>query len=509
MERALRRAASGLAALAVLFVVGRICLSPWPASDPVHSRWLTIEALLEDRSFAVGYRVEQGRAFRDVGRLHELRTVDVMLDPESRVFYSSKPPFLQTLYAPLVGLLARLGGVDAVSSARVPLMRGLLLLVHALPFALCLAWLLRWLLVRETPAVALVLVGVAGFGTFVTTFSNALSNHVPAALATWLCALALVRVVAGERGGVWFALAGLCAGFVAAIEYPAATLVVALLVALARLDRARALRLALPAALAPLLLSHATDVVVFGKPLFFVRRGKEWFHYPGSYWSSPGGLDRGEDSVVAYAFHFVVGHHGVLLLTPLFALAFVVAARRVFARRAGPLASVGAAGVAVGLAAFPVVVQRALDAHLFVFAALLSVPLLVPLFWRASTPSEGEPSPRDEVDLVVARVLLACALPCFAFYVAYTNNFGGITSGPRWLLWLAPLSVLALVPFARAALEDRRRLAFLLALVGFATYSTLSPGANPYRHPWSYSLYRSLSSSAAAGAEGAHEPGPP
>ena len=43
--------------------------------------------------------------------------------------------------------------------------------------------------------------------------------------------------------------------------------------------------------------------------------------------------------------------------------------------------------------------------------------------------------------LVVSAVVLG-------FFVLKTNNYGGNTSGPRWLFWLIPLWVLAVPPAA-------------------------------------------------------------
>ena len=34
------------------------------------------------------------------------------------------------------------------------------------------------------------------------------------------------------------------------------------------------------------------------------------------------------------------------------------------------------------------------------------------------------------------------------YYVYKTDNYGGWTNGPRWLMWLTPLLLLALLPVA-------------------------------------------------------------
>ncbi|HIA20700.1 MAG TPA: hypothetical protein EYN70_15010, partial [Planctomycetaceae bacterium] len=49
-----------------------------------------------------------------------------------------------------------------------------------------------------------------------------------------------------------------------------------------------------------------------------VREWGNWYDYPGSYWigSRRGGFDVGEPSRLRYAFHMLVGHHGIFSLTP-------------------------------------------------------------------------------------------------------------------------------------------------------------------------------------------------
>ncbi len=42
-----------------------------------------------------------------------------------------------------------------------------------------------------------------------------------------------------------------------------------------------------------------------------------------SYWLDPQGIDRGEPSKLDYAFHCLVGHHGLFSLTPMWLLTFV------------------------------------------------------------------------------------------------------------------------------------------------------------------------------------------
>ena len=51
----------------------------------------------------------------------------------------------------------------------------------------------------------------------------------------------------------------------------------------------------------------------------------QWYEYEGSYWldDRKTGVDRGEPSRAAYAFHVLLGHHGILSLTPIWLLSLV------------------------------------------------------------------------------------------------------------------------------------------------------------------------------------------
>jgi hypothetical protein len=76
------------------------------------------------------------------------------------------------------------------------------------------------------------------------------------------------------------------------------------------------------------------------------------------------------------------------------------------------------------------------------------------------------------------------SLVVFEFYIYKTNNYGGNTSGPRWLFWLIPLWLLATLHGAELA--GRYRLGRILALIAL-TGSVLSvyyPFTNPWRTPW-------------------------
>ena len=161
----------------------------------------------------------------------------------------------------------------------------------------------------------------------------------------------------------------------------------------------------------------------------------QWYEYEGSYWldERKTGVDRGEPSRAAYAFHVLLGHHGILSLTPIWLLSLVGAG--LWLRR-------------------------------------------------------GESRLRG----VTAGIVLVTAV-CLAFYLArplVDRNYGGVSCGFRWMFWFTPMWLLVMVP-AADAIAPRRvwryiALGFLLISAVSAAYASL----NPWSHPWLYEYWTFL-----------------
>jgi hypothetical protein len=167
-----------------------------------------------------------------------------------------------------------------------------------------------------------------------------------------------------------------------------------------------------------------------------VRDWDNWYEFDGSYWSSDkiAGVDRGEPSRWAYAFHALLGHHGVLSLTPIWLIA------------------------SVGI-----------------------------LQWLA----RGTGTARG---LALATGTLTVV--CLAFYILLRpvgdRNYGGVSCCFRWTIWLIPLWLLCLSPaldaMARRAWLRWLALGFLLLSAFSASYSS----RNPWTHPWLFDYWSHL-----------------
>jgi hypothetical protein len=456
-------AALGAAALRVARVEG-------PLSDNDRSRWAAIHALLTSGEFAIGQRTTHDGEVQDAGLVKDPRypSVDVVLDPETGRFFSSKPPLLPALVAAQCRVL---GCTLDAPGARAYAVRAALALWSLAPIFVFLLVVAR--VGRGHPW----LLALAGFGTFVTAFASTLNNHVPAAAACALVVLAMHDAFRTVRPPAWtFVLAGAAAGFCATQELPAVALLAAALALLATRDPRRTLLLALPPAVLMLAAAAAASHAAYGQLLLTPPRA--WYLFDGAYWLHPTGIDVPDRSVLRYAFHFLVGHHGALSLTPAFGLAFVAIARAIQPRRIAVPVGVGVA-ILLCVRALAHALGAPWQAALVPAVLGAMVVLGWPWgWWRAASAEHA-----------IARMSGAVSLMVLAFYLAITTNYGGVSMGPRWLLMLTPLWIAAMTPEVVALWRTPRGRALLAALLLLSVASATPHDLNPWVHPWLYEAW--------------------
>jgi hypothetical protein len=369
-------------------------------------------------------------------------------NPDTQDFYSSKPPLLPTLVAGEYWAFHECGWSMTDELHRWEIIPAILLTLNALPWGVAL-WLLARLLERHgsTDWGRLFVLAAACFGTFVTTFSVTFNNHTVAAWSAMIALAAAVRIWSSASSLSLYAVAGFFAAFTACNELPALAFAVALFLMLLWESPTRALLGFLPAALLPAAAFFLTNYLAVGELIpVYEKFGGPWYEYEGSYWSAAKGIDTAgmQESRGVYAFHLLLGHHGAFSLTPVFLLSL-----------AGMLALLPAAPSA--------------------------------LFGR---PAE-EADPRRGLALAGLLALGVTAV-VLMYYVGFrderTRNYGGWTSGPRWLLWLTPLWLVALLPAADWL--GRRRWGRVLgyALLALSVVSVSYPQYSPWRHPWLYNF---------------------
>lgn len=71
--------------------------------------------------------------------------------------------------------------------------------------------------------------------------------------------------------------------------------------------------------LIPVGISAGLFYYISGSPFPFYTNAN-YYHYPGSYWNNPQGLDSLQEPKWIYGFHILLGHHGFFSMSPLFLL---------------------------------------------------------------------------------------------------------------------------------------------------------------------------------------------
>ncbi len=398
------------------------------------SRWLAVRALVEQGTFAIDGVVDR-RLWDTIDMVqHQGRDGQLHL-------YSSKPPLLMTLIAAEYWVIYNLTGM---SLATHPYVVGRLMLVtiNILPMVLMLALVARLVeKLGSTDWGKVFTVASAAFGTMLLPFAVVLNNHLIAAVSASVALYSLVRIkYDGETRVRYFALVGIAGAFTAANELPALAFLAWLALMLWGVDRRAWLIGFLPAAAIVAVAFFATNYAAHEslRPPYMHRSETNpednWYDYSftvegvtrQSYWNDRQGIDRGEPSRAVYALHVLVGHHGIFSLTPIWLLSMC------------------------GL-----------------------------MMWMR----QPEPCRRQ-----LAWGIAALTVVCLVFYIGFRpqhdRNYGGMTSGFRWMFWFAPLWLIAMLPAVDRSAKSSVRKAFVLTLLAVSVLSASYPTWNPWTHPW-------------------------
>jgi hypothetical protein len=380
--------------------------------------------------------VEHGTyAIDDVIREPLWDTIDMVkhVGPDGQEhLYSSKPPLFATIMAGPYWLIYRTTGATLGEHPYL-IGRGMLVLFNVIPLVIYFLILTRLAdRLGTTDWGRIFMMAAATGATFLTTFAVSINNHLIAAVCAAVALWAYVRIVYDDRREPrWFAICGFFAALTAASELPALAFLALLGLALSVRAPKQTLAAFLPAALVVVAAHFATNFLAHGTLREPYAHWHDWYFYSyelngkqrESYWKDPQGIDRGESSVATYALHTLVGHHGIFSLSPIWLLS--------------------TAGLGVWLAR------------------------------------------RDRRELAVGIATLS--LVVYGFYLSQMpihRNYGGMTSGLRWMFWFAPLWLVALLPAADWCARTRLSRGFAVTLLGLSVLSVTYPTWNPWTHPW-------------------------
>jgi hypothetical protein len=318
-------------------------------------------------------------------------------------FYSSKPPVLSAMAAAIYAGLHRVFGLlfdftgrcdpavspcycFAVLCSQPPdwAYYWITLLLVGLPSAMMLALFYRSTALHgASNATALLATGALGLGTQILPYSLVFSNHIPATACLMLGFYALLRSCTVDTQSRRFLV---LAGFASALAFTFNMVTGSCLLAFAALSLLQHRRRAWPflvGSLIPIALLAALDWWMLGDPLP-PQLHTAGYDYPGSAFPVSVAGNRSAANVAEYALRILVGDHGLFTFNPILLW---------------PVAGLG-----------------------------------VMLCRR-----------RHRMWSTAAAVGLASLATCL-YLVLTTDNFGGLSYGPRWFTFLIPLLFFFAIP---------------------------------------------------------------
>ncbi len=234
-------------------------------------------------------------------------------------FYSSKPPLYPLIMAGEVFIIKKITGM-AFFPHKKTYIRILTLLNQVSLYTLMLIRALRWLIQLDVSVwtrrfmLFILSFGVLSYGASVT-----IHNHPISAALIFIGFYLVWEIILGHKTSISsYLLTGLIAGFVFSNELTAGLFSVLMIVPLMYLNPKMGI-ISLLAALIPVVTSAWLFFHISGSILPFYLNS-EFYHYPGSYWNNPVGMDSLQEPKWYYFFHCFLGHHGLFSMSPILLL---------------------------------------------------------------------------------------------------------------------------------------------------------------------------------------------
>ena len=483
------------------------------------SRWATVRALGDHGTYEID-QVSRG------GQAINWSTIDMVRHVGADGYmhsYSSKPTLYPTMVAGIYMAIKATTGMEITEqSLWVP--RIILLFTNVVPWGVFLFFLAK--LIDRVPVrdwSRYFVLAVAGFGTYLSTFSATLNNHLPAAISVMIASYFLCRILWKQRDDwLCFFVCGLFATFAFANELPALSfLAIAGAFCLVRNPKMTVGGF-VPGILLVAAAFFATNFLAHGEwksPYMHRGDGVKLLSIKGDHRST---LDKGKlpeelESLLAASvpdlnFSLPKIVKGDWPSTPENINRWVVRDSNSdaqfaiqnengteefnvhkwsnwyefpgsywLASRAESKSEVDRGQEDPVLYAF-----HCLFGHHGVFSLtpvwLLSFAGMVVLLWNK----------RMQLRLFAMMTIVITAV-VISFYVLYRppmdRNYGGVTSALRWLFWLAPLWLVCMLPIVEWLGKTRNGrfvcIAFLIVSGLSATYSM----SNPWIQPWLYEIW--------------------
>ncbi len=498
------------------------------------SRWCAIAALTEEGAWEIDKYIE---LLDSKGKSKIWNTIDMVkhVGPDGREHsYSSKPPLLTLLYAGICKPITMIAGKKLTEEPFL-IGRWLLVIANGIPLLLWWIWWHRWL-ERNVPdeTARWLLLNVAVWGTFLTTFAATLNNHLHGALFFCVSLTLTWQVLRDARAGystpwgVWLSL-GVSSAMTVACELPALAWVAALGVILLAADPKRMLvgfgcgsAMIAAAFLASNYWAHGD----WRPPYSHRGLGSEIAQLAGLDTQNPptvdqviAALDTSKYPITPMAQIIPARLEGVLQLYDESTMCRVALTSKEGSWKVhlwddwydypkSYWLPDNKKGVDRGepdrwryLMHFTIGHHGVLSLTPFWVWAIAGAACWIAIGNRAlSLESSQESIPTHSwwrqwlmSDRAIASAIAAVSLVCIGFYASrdvVDRNYAGVCSGFRWMFWLIPGWLWLSVPAVQWSVREKRQWAYGLLSVAIAisVLSATIPWTNPWSHPWPYRL---------------------
>ena len=489
------------------------------------SRWCTVRSLGDEGVYAIDHVIDRDQHIHwdTIDKVHHVGTDGRMHS------YSSKPTLFPTLVSYKYRIVKWLTGMS-LGENPVIVSRILLILTNAIPWAVFLWFFAKF--INSVPVrdwARYYLLACAGFATFLSTFSNSLNNHVPAAICVMIALYFLSQIWRSANERWWaFACVGLFSTFAFSFELPAVAFTCcAGLICLICSVRKTMLAFV---PFASLVLAgmvgtnyvahgdwrpayaHRSDGVVFQtlavsdvEQVIETLDSLDWKALPNEFGQAatiqeiqspqlepdrwPGTdpevkrwVVRDEDSANQMAISLATGSGAGFRFHRWGNWYDYPASYWLSSNKRKSQVDQGQASQATYL-------FHCLFGHHGIFT--LTPIWLLALAGMVSLAFGAKMAGRFTMKWL-GWIAIALTVVVVGFYInqpTINRNYGGVSSCLRWVLWLAPLWLASMLPVVDWLSSSRKGQAFCLVLLVVSALSAMVPMDNPWSHPWLYDIW--------------------
>lgn len=340
-------------------------------------------------------------------------------------FYSSKPPTLSILLTGYYIALNNLFGVDILKDFKV-VYALIILLASTLPVIISALILVDiGRILKVEPVTRAFIIVLFLFTFFGSGYGIDLNNHNITSLFLILSLRFWLEIFLNHVDkNQNWILLAICLGAISWFDIPSTFYISAFSISLFYKNRKKCLKLFIPTLSFCLLWTMTSYYISIGS-IVPAYFNKSFYLYEGSYWLNPKGTDALSENKLIYGFNFLFGHHGIFSFTPILFLSFIELINRFFKKR--------------------------------------------------------------KIEFYEGFILLS-TIGMILLFIFFTNNYGGVCVGPRWLI---PTSTIIFVLLMKLIDRYKKNLKFISLTLILGSWGLVGFW-DAFTWPWKESILSQL-----------------